>query len=171
MTDDEPLFYEAPVDFKIGGKKPKKAKKPPTEAQIQQQICEYIRLQYPDVFFTSDMAGVNLNIVVASKMKKLRCSKGVPDLMIFEARHGYYGLFIELKRPEARVFYAKTHEPADEHVTEQIVVLSTLRAKGYCAEMVRGFDNAKLVIDWYLKSETPNQHIGQPINGLNQLMR
>ena len=171
MTADK-LFYEAPVDFKIGGKKPKKpTKKPPTEAQIQQQICEYIRLQYPDVFFTSDMAGVNLNIFVASKMKKLRCSKGVPDLMIFEARHGYHGLFIELKRPEARVFHTKTHEPADEHVTEQIVVLNTLRSKGYCAEMVRGFDNAKIVIDWYLKSETPNQHIGQPINGLNQLMR
>ena len=169
MTDDKSLFYEAPVDFMA--KKPKKAKKPPTEAQIQQQICEYIRLQYPDVFFTSDMAGVNLNIVVASKMKKLRCSKGVPDLMIFEARQGYYGLFIELKRPDARVFYANTHEPKDEHVAEQIAVLSTLRYKGYCAEMVRGFDKAKLVIDWYLKSETPNQHIGQPINGLNQLMR
>ena len=169
MTD-KPLFYEAPVDF-TRANRVKKPKKPPTEAYIQQQICEYIRLQYPDVFFTSDMAGVNLNIVVASKMKKLRCSKGVPDLMIFEARHGYHAIFIELKRPEARVFYAKTHEPADEHVVEQIVVLSTLRAKGYCAEMVRGFDNSKIVIDWYLKETTDNILIGQPINGLNQLMR
>lgn len=169
MTD-KPLFYEAPVDF-TRANRVKKPKKPPTEAYIQQQICEYIRLQYPDVFFTSDMAGVNLNIVVASKMKKLRCSKGVPDLMIFEARHGYHALFIELKRPEARVFYAKTHEPADEHVAEQITVLSMLRAKGYCAEMVRGFDNAKTVIDWYLKETTDNILIGKPINGLNNLMR
>jgi hypothetical protein len=168
MTEDKPLFDEAPVDFMA--KKPKKAKKPPTEAQIQQQICEYIRLQYPDVFFTSDMAGVNLNKVAASRMKGLRF-RGVPDLMIFEARHGCHALFIELKRPEARVFYAKTHEPADEHVTEQIAVLNTLRAKGYCAEMVRGFDNTKIVIDWYLKETSNNILIGQPINGLNQLMR
>ena len=170
MTEDKPLFYEAPVDFTMTNRG-KKVKKPPTEAYIQQQICEYIRLQYPDVFFTSDMAGVNLNIVVASKMKKLRCSRGVPDLMIFEARHGSHALFIELKRPEARVFYAKTGQPKDEHVAEQVEVLHTLRAKGYCAEMVRGFDNAKFLIDWYLRSETPNVLIGQPINGLNQLMR
>ena len=26
MTDDEPLFYEAPVDFKIGGEETKEGK-------------------------------------------------------------------------------------------------------------------------------------------------
>ena len=170
MTADK-LFYEAPVDFKIGGKKPKKAKKPPTEAEVQAQVCRYLKLQYPNVIFASDLSGVRLSYGLANKVAPLKSGRAMPDMTIYRKRHGYGALAIELKRPGARVFYAKTHKPADDHIAEQIAVLQLLREEGYCAEMVRGFDNAKLVIDWYLKSETPNQHIGQPINGLNQLMR
>ena len=170
MTADK-LFYEAPVDFKIGGKKPKKAKKPPTEAEVQAQVCRYLKLQYPNVIFASDLSGVRLPYGLANKVAPLKSGRAMPDMTIYRKRHGYGALAIELKRPGARVFYAKTHKPADDHIAEQIAVLQLLREEGYCAEMVRGFDNAKLVIDWYLKSETPNQHIGQPINGLNQLMR
>ena len=170
MTADK-LFYEAPVDFTIGGKKPKKPKKPPTEAEVQAQVCRYLKLQYPNVIFASDLSGVRLPYGLANKVAPLKSGRAMPDMTIYKKRHGYGALAIELKRPGARVFYAKTHKPADDHIAEQIAVLELLREEGYCAEMVRGFDNAKLVIDWYLKSETPNQHIGQPINGLNQLMR
>jgi len=173
MTD-KPLFYEAPVDFTMTNraKKPEKPRsKQPTEAEVQAQVCHYLKLQYPHVIFASDLSGVRLPYGLANKIAPLKSGRAMPDMTIYEMQHGYGALAIELKRPGARVFYAKTHEPADEHVAEQIAVLELLRAKGYCAEMVRGFDNSKIVIDWYLKSETPNVLIGQPINGLNKLMR
>ena len=173
MRDDK-LFYEAPVDFTIGRKKPKKpTKKPkqPTEAEVQAQVCRYLKLQYPNVIFASDLSGVRLPYGLANKVAPLKSGRAMPDMTIYKKKYGYGALAIELKSPSARVFYAKTHKPADNHIAEQIAVLELLRGEGYCAEMVRGFDKAKFVIDWYLKSETPNQHIGQPINGLNQLMR
>ena len=180
MTDDKPLFYEAPVDFKIGGKKPKQpTKKPkqPTEAEVQAQVCRYLKLQYPNVIFASDLSGVRLPYGLANKVAPLKSGRAMPDMTIYKKKYGYGALAIELKRPGARVFYAKTHKPADDHIAEQIAVLELLREEGYCAEMVRGFDNAKFLIDWYLTAP-PEQHqrvvqriVGQPINGLNQLMR
>ena len=173
MTD-EPLFYEAPVDFKIGGKKqkqPPKKPKQPTEAEVQAQVCRYLKLQYHNVIFASDLSGVRLPQGLANKIAPLKSGRAMPDMTIYAMRHRYGALAIELKRPGARLFYAGTHKPANDHIAEQIAVLELLREEGYCAEMVSGFDNAKLVIDWYLRSETPNVLIGQPINGLNKLMR
>ena len=174
MTDDKPPFYEAPVDFTIGRKKPKKpTKKPkqPTEAEVQAQVCRYLKLQYPNVIFASDLSGVRLPYGLANKVAPLKSGRAMPDMTIYRKRFGYGALAIELKRPGARVFYAKTHEPANDHIAEQVAVLQLLREEGYCAEMVSGFDNAKSLIDWYLSGTSNNILIGQPINGLNQLMR
>ena len=184
MTEDKPLFYEAPVDFMAKKpKKPPKKPKQPTEAEVQAQVCRYLKLQYPNVIFASDLSGVRLPYGLANKVAPLKSGRAMPDMTIYKKKYGYGALAIELKRPGARVFYAKTHKPADDHIAEQIAVLELLRGEGYCAEMVRGFDNAKFLIDWYLMEtpiETPAQYqrfqgiecvIGQPINGLNQLMR
>ena len=68
------------------------------EQHLQSQVCEYLRYQYPDVIFCCDMAaGMRLNIGQAVRAKKLRSSRGLPDVMIFEPNCLYRGLFLELK--------------------------------------------------------------------------
>ena len=68
------------------------------EENLHLAVCNYIRMQYPDVLFNSDMSGVKLTMGQAIKAKRLRSCKGFPDLVIYEPRGEHKGLFIELKR-------------------------------------------------------------------------
>ena len=68
------------------------------EENLHLAVCNYIRMQYPDVLFNSGMSGVKLTMGQAIKAKRLRSCKGFPDLVIYEPRGEHKGLFIELKR-------------------------------------------------------------------------
>lgn len=61
------------------------------------------------------------------------------------------GLMIELKREGTRIFKKDGKLVADEHIREQFDMLHDLRARGYAAEFACGFDEAKKLIDDYLK--------------------
>ena len=120
------------------------------EAIIHAQVCEYIKLQYPDVIFTSEASGLRLTIGQAKKMKNLRSSAGLPDLWIAEPRGIYKALFIELK---SEGILKKNLTYKTEHIADQAKVLDRLVRKGYFAVFGIGFDHAKLYIDWYMKLE------------------
>jgi hypothetical protein len=175
------------------------------EENLQVAVCQYLRLQYPLVIFMSDIAsGLRLSIGQAVKSKKLRSSRGQPDLFIAESRPNqdykngitelpssgsipsgfsiniaalpkdisakelllmmkesgvsihhtniikYHGLFLELKKEGARI-WKKNGDPADAHIAEQKELLSKLTVKGYKAEFAIGFEQAKKMIDEYLK--------------------
>ena len=123
-----------------------------TEKELTKQICQYLKLQYPDVVFTVDTSGLKLTIGQAVQMKQLRSSKGLPDLMIFEPRGDHLGLFIELKTKDVK-FFKKDGTYKTEHLFQQNEVLYSLTKKGYCASFARGFDLAKKLIDTYMKLE------------------
>ena len=120
-----------------------------TEKQLTAQVCKYIKLQYPDVIFTADASGLRLSIGQATQLKTLRSSRGLPDLMIFEPRGNYHGLFIELKR-EGEKIYKKNGEPKTEHIAEQLGILNGLNYLGYYANLAIGFNEAKQIIDKYM---------------------
>ena len=61
-----------------------------------------------------------------------------------------HGLFLELKKEGTRL-KKKDGEWASPHIAEQAEVLRKLRDRGYAAEFVVGFDEAKKVIDDYLQ--------------------
>lgn len=69
------------------------------DEEHQNQCCavNYLRLIYPDVSFYAIPNGGLRNIRVAAKLKKEGVQSGVPDLCICRARHGYHGLYIEMK--------------------------------------------------------------------------
>ena len=51
-----------------------------------------------------------------------------------------------------RIEYSKKNgDFASEHIQEQADLLVKLRARGYIAEFACGFDEAKTIIDRYLK--------------------
>jgi hypothetical protein len=129
-----------------------------SEATLQRQVCDYIRLQYPGIIFRSDFAsGMKLSIGQAAKHKRLQSSRAYPDLFIAEPRNerltgaytGHYcGLFIELK---AKTIYKKDGTLlANPHVAEQADMLEKLKLRGYMAKFAVGFDEAKAIIDEYL---------------------
>ena len=116
------------------------------EENLQIAVCNYLRLQYPDVIFTSESSGVRLTMGQAVKAKKMRSGDKLPDLWILEPRNGYHGLMIELKSEWP---FKKNGDAKTEHVAKQMETIRRLVAKGYSAYLVTGFDAAKAIIDCY----------------------
>lgn len=132
-----------------------------TELDIQQQVADYLRLQYPDVIFHSDYgSGIKLTMGQAVRQKRLNGGRrSWPDMFIAEPRtitfnHREYrccGMFLELKRPGVKIYKKNGELVANEHIREQKELLDSLQTKGYYANFACGFDEAKEIIDWYLR--------------------
>ena len=156
-----------------------------SEAQLQTQLAEYIRFRYPGVMFHSDFgSGVKLTPGQAIKQKRQNGGRRAwPDMFIAEptqvitneypckgvmlgkASNGFYcaqfaGLFLELKRKGTRL-KKKNGEWATPHIAEQADVLDALAFRGYKAVFAIGFDEAKAIIDDYLKNMANSVMLGQ----------
>lgn len=121
------------------------------EFELQKQVCRYLELQYKDILFSSDtIASVKLTGPQAGRNACIQ-KKGfkIPDLMIYESRKGYHGLFIELKVDTP---YKKDGElKKSDHLKGQAETMEQLRQKGYFADFRWTFQGIKDLIDWYLK--------------------
>lgn len=139
-----------------------------TESDLQIQVADYLRLQYPDVMFHSDFgSGIKLTPGQAAKQKRQNGGRRAwPDMFIAHAQRQLLevkgngvlekaenrclgGLFLELKKEGTRL-RKKNGEWATEHIAKQAEVLQKLRERGYWAEFAVGFDEAKTIIDEYL---------------------
>lgn len=76
----------------------------------------------------------------AAKLKAEGVRAGVPDICLPVARHGYHGLYIEMK-------YGR-NTPTEE----QTAWLDALSEQGYLAVVCWGYDEAKRAIEEYLES-------------------
>lgn len=123
------------------------------ELHIQMQIAEYLTLQYPHVTFRSDLGGIRLNMGQAVEAKRLQGGKGrgFPDMFICAPRHGYHGLFGEIKTSVDQIRTKAGRLRQDPHTQEQYRVILHLRQEGYLADFWCGFDDAKYQIDRYLQ--------------------
>ena len=109
-----------------------------SEQSVQIAIITYLRYKCKDVLFSASVGGMHTSKTQAVKAKLTGYSKGCPDLMIFEPRGGYMGLFLEVKRDK------KSYPTA-----EQKNWLEALNKRGYLAKCVKGFDEAKEALDLY----------------------
>lgn len=128
-----------------------------TEHEMYMQIADYMRYQYPKVIYRFDLAAdLKLSIGQAKKHKRLQGRRGYPDLFIAEPKVDlidmikYSGLFLELKRPDVKIYKKNGELVANEHIREQAALLNELRNRCYIAEFACGFDEAKKIIDEYL---------------------
>lgn len=83
--------------------------------------------------------GFAANVVRVKRLKREGVRPGVPDLMLAMPAGGWPGLFIEMKRASGS--YASP---------EQREFMEKLRRVGYLAVVCNGFDEARVVIDYYL---------------------
>lgn len=143
-----------------------------SEAELQVQVADYLRLQYPEVMFHSDFgSGIKLTMGQAIKQKRQNGGRRAwPDMFVAEPKevartefedkeksialsfgHCRFGLFIELKKAGTRIYKKDGTLVANEHIREQFDLLEQLRRKGYEAKFACGFDEAKEIIDNYLR--------------------
>ncbi len=126
------------------------------EALLQIQVCQYLKMQYPDVLFHSDFsAGMSLTIGMAIRRKKINSCNALPDLYIFKKKGSLSGLTLELKA-EGEKLYNKKGEFRTDHIKEQAEVLIKLRAENWITCFAIGFENARKTIDTYLKLDDKN---------------
>jgi len=76
----------------------------------------------------------------ASDLKKQGAKAGVSDLVVMEARGGYFGLYLEFKATPPK------HATLQESQRDW---LALAEARGYCAVLARGLEEAKAVLAWY----------------------
>ena len=114
------------------------------------QIATYLSYQYPKIIYHWDYAGLNLSKAQTGRMKAIQGQKGWPDLFITEPKKGFHGLFIEIKAQGVKLRKLNT-DYASDHIKEQGEMLSKLSDKGYIAYFAIGFDEAKNIIDGYLR--------------------
>lgn len=121
------------------------------EYDLQKKVCRYLDLQYPKAMYMSDtIASVKLTMPQnvrnsAIQKKGFKC----PDVIIFEPRGNYHGLFIELKVKSPFKLNGELY--ADKHLEGQQNTIDDLNEKGYYACFSWGFDMTKKVIDDYMK--------------------
>ena len=121
------------------------------EYEVCKAIATYLKYQYPDVIYRFDMGGLNLSMAQAGMNKAIQCGKGWPDMFIAESIRPYKGMFLELKAEGVKL-QKKDGSYATPHLQEQWEMLYKLRLKGYVADFAVGFDQAKRLIDSYLKA-------------------
>jgi hypothetical protein len=124
------------------------------ETNLQIAICNYLKLQYPNVIFFSEPSGLRVSIGQAVQLKKMRSIGKLPDLFIAEpgkslSGEKWHGLFIEIKAEN--IFKQDGSLKKNEHLEAQNKMLILLNQKGYRAFFGVGFDSCKQIIDDYLK--------------------
>jgi hypothetical protein len=110
------------------------------EYHIQVAVVFWLVNQYPRCLFTISPSGMKLPVQVAIKMQRMGYKAGTPDLMIFEPRGGYHGLFIELKADSGK------------KSVQQCAFIQALNDRGYKAVFAFGFEEARNVISEYLST-------------------
>lgn len=127
----------------------------PKESSIHVQLCNYVRLKYPDAIFTSESSGIRLTIGQAKKAKLLRSSDKLPDFWLAEPRGGFHGLFLELKRES--VYLKDGSLKNDKHIQGQHQILLRLWGKGYWANFAIGLDDAIDMVNFYMNLGDPHE--------------
>lgn len=122
------------------------------EESLSKAVSKYLKVQYPNVVFTCDASGVRLTIGQATLLKAQRSVHKIPDMIILKPNTEYHGLILELKSKDSSPYLKNGTLSTGKHIQEQNQTLSILSSNGYCAVFAVGFDNAKKIIDNYMKS-------------------
>lgn len=125
------------------------------EDYVHAALCNFIKTNYPDVIFTSDLSGIRLPMKLARKVKPLKSSRGIPDLIIFWPANGFHGLLLEIKATDESVLRKDGLPRAYVHLLEQIQVIRRLRQLHYAAFFVNGIAAGKKCIENYMRLARP----------------
>ena len=120
------------------------------EAREQASLIEWagwMQKRIPDLRLIFHIPnGGYRNEIEAANLKRQGVKAGVPDLFLPVAKHGFHGLFVEMKTKNGKV------------TENQVKWLRDLSAQGYLAVICRGADEAKKIIEDYLTWTSQNSN-------------
>jgi len=108
------------------------------ESDIQIAFVRWLSATHPDALFTTCLAGVNLSMTAALRVKRMGYRCGTSDVLILEPRGEHHGLFLEIKTSKGK--------PSPT----QLEFSRLANARGYKSVIVYGFYAAVDVSDAYL---------------------
>ena len=108
------------------------------EDDLQKQVAKYLDLK--KVLWCHVANERKTSFQAGARLKAKGVKSGVPDCLIFSKSLNYNGLALELK--------IKPNKPTDN----QLIWLSDLSMLNWKCEVVYTFDDAKKIIDDYLKN-------------------
>lgn len=115
-----------------------------SEYAIQKEFVKWIRINHPTVLFCATVGGKSCHMIENVKARATGYNKGVPDLIIYEARGGKHGLAMELK------------STAGSLSEEQKKWIADLETRGYKTVVPRSVDECKTAFIDYFKA-SPNK--------------
>jgi hypothetical protein len=126
-----------------------------TEEKLQVAVSDYLKMEYPHVYFSAESSGIRVPMHTAKNMKKQRSCDTHLDCNIFFPKDvgsvfRFHGLILELKQESESPYLKNMQFTTQKHERDQLQSVIKLRNLGYCAGFVVGFDHAKAVIDWYM---------------------
>ena len=124
-----------------------------TEEQEQIQFIKYAELQYPGIEFRVDKDGQFARGKALWSKAKQKGKKGFPDVVIPVPRGTYTGLVIEMKRSGEAVYKKDGGLRKDDHLEDQQWWLNWFKSCGCHAVFCIGFDEAKQVLDNYMREK------------------
>ena len=124
----------------------------PLESLEQRFLFEWASdmadLKWPELKFMFAIPnGGSRHKIEAANLKKQGVKAGVPDVMLPVPRHGYHGLYIEMKRRRGGTLSR-----------DQKTYIAFLREQGYKVEKCNGFHEAADVIEDYMSEEKESIH-------------
>lgn len=115
----------------------------PTEAQEQQALlgwCQYNEGRWPELAGIYHIPnGGKRDMIAAVQMKRQGAKKGVPDLHLPVPKHGYCGLYLEMKIP------------GNNTSPEQNGWIGFLKGQGHAVYVAYGWVQASEIITAYME--------------------
>ncbi len=129
-------------------------KKSQSEWSHQLAFCKWLKLQYPDVRFRSDIQSSGKLTVGMQNIKRIIDPfRGWPDIMVYLPRQQYVGLGIELKREGSGLYLKNGSLSNSKHVQEQNEFHEFLRSCGWFVDFAEGFSGAKDLFERYYNAK------------------
>jgi len=110
------------------------------EHNIQIQVVNYLRKFHPEVLFSGGFAGEKITLLRAIRKKRLGYQAGTPDVIIFEPRGNYHGLFIEFKSKkgsltnEQRIFKEMAEQRGYKYIVVKDIIKGIEQIENYLQE-------------------------------------
>jgi hypothetical protein len=108
------------------------------EQKLQIQVANYIQLRYPKLLWTISPVGLIISRTLGMLAVRMGYRSGTPDLIIFEPRGKFHGLFIELKWGDNT-----TSEEQNKFIQDAL-------DRGYATAVCWTYEEATKTLDNYL---------------------
>lgn len=144
LTDQQKAMCN--IDYMIKSK----VKNDQAEAKLQRTFCQWLGMQYPNVYFTSDASSLGAGWNTIKNIKATKSAHAQLDVVILSPSWNeyLYGLVLEFKKETP--FLKDGSLSKEKHIQDQLKTMQLLRAKKYKAEFVWSLEQAISISTEYL---------------------